>query len=117
MPRKIVSKSPISNPEALKIMQDREDSQEMSYLQKSALEQFFQCSRVDVKDVPKISKKLIKDYNITEKGAIFLINSMPKLVEEMEMLLQGEVLDELIDEDYEKILEFLNQFRLTTIDD
>ncbi len=112
MPKEIHSYKPISIPEVREILKSRkkdaeELGEELSYIQSVALDHAVIVSRTSSDEAIKTVKKLVKEFKISEMGAIALVNYLPGSVHSVRVLLDTEGKNKETSE-LEQILEVLN---------
>ena len=116
MPKEIYESDPISVPEVRKILLDRAmEGEDLSYMQRIALEHAQLTSRISSNDAKKLVDDLMKIFSMTKKSAITLANFIPNNIEELKVLL-GKEAGNYEQESFDKMLEKLNGLKLLTID-
>ena len=116
MPKEIYESDPISVPEVRKILLDRAmEGEDLSYMQRIALEHAQLTSRISSNDAKKLVDDLMKTFSMTKKSAITLANFIPNNIEELKVLL-GKEAGNYEQESFDKMLEKLNGLKLLTID-
>lgn len=116
MPKEIYESDPISVPEVRKILLDRAmEGEDLSYMQRIALEHAQLTSRISSDVAKKIVDDLMKTFSMTKKSAITLANFIPNNIEELKVLL-GKEAGNYEQESFDKMLEKLNGLKLLTID-
>ncbi|MCH8907510.1 MAG: hypothetical protein IH840_10510 [Candidatus Heimdallarchaeota archaeon] len=105
MPKEVYHSEPISIPEVKKLLLSRaREGEELSYMQRIALEHAQLVSRIDAKVAKELVDLLIEKFRLTNKGAITLANYIPTTVDEVRQLLWKEALS-METETLEQILE------------
>lgn len=105
MPKEVYHSEPISIPEVKELLLSRaREGEELSYMQRIALEHAQLVSRIDAKVSKELVGLLIEKFRLTNKGAITLANYIPTTVDEVRQLLWKEALS-METETLEQILE------------
>ena len=91
MPKEIHSSYAISIPTAKKLLKKREEDawsqkEELSYIQKEALDHAIAASRCDAKDAEMLIVDLKKDFKLSNLNAITLSNILPNTIDEVRQL-------------------------------
>lgn len=88
MPKEIYEHEPISLPEVKKLLIKRaRDGEELSYMQRIALEHAQLVSRIASEVAVKLIEDLIEKFRLSNKAAITLANFMPDTIDEIRQLL------------------------------
>lgn len=90
MLKKIYESKAISIPEVRKLLIERSNEGELSYMQRLALEHAQLVTRIDSIDAEKLIDDLISKFNLSRNGAITLANYMPDNTHEIRQLLAKE---------------------------
>lgn len=106
MPKEVYHSEPISIPEVKELLLSRaREGEELSYMQRIALEHAQLVSRIDAKVSKELVGLLIEKFRLTNKGAITLANYIPTTVDEVRQLLwkealsmETETLEQILDE-------------------
>ena len=88
MPKEIVDKEPLSLPEVVTIFNKRKKASELNYLQRIALEHAQRSSQITGRQARALIKKLMTEFEISEKIAINIVNFMPETIDEMRVFVQ-----------------------------
>ena len=95
MPKEIHSSQAIPIPVAKELLKKREEDawsqkEELSYIQKEALEHAIIASRCNFKDAETLVKDLIDEFSISTLHAVTLANILPSTIDEVRQLIQPE---------------------------
>ncbi|MHA1879543.1 MAG: RNA polymerase Rpb4 family protein, partial [Candidatus Heimdallarchaeota archaeon] len=88
MPKEIISKKPVSLPEVVTIFNKRKKTGELDYLQKVALDHAQKSSKLTGKQARTLIIKLMKEFELSEQIAIYIVNFMPETIDELRVFLQ-----------------------------
>jgi DNA-directed RNA polymerase subunit F len=91
------------------------EGEDLSYMQRIALEHAQLTSRISSDVAKKLVDDLVKIFSMTKKSAITLANFIPNNIEELKVLL-GKEAGNYEQESFDKMLEKLNGLKLLTID-
>ncbi len=92
MPKEIYQSEPISIPEVKDLLIKRsQDGEELSYMQRIALEHAQLVSRISAESSQKLMTELIEKFRLSDKAAITLANYLPDMIDEIRQLLGKEV--------------------------
>ncbi|MHA2248705.1 MAG: hypothetical protein ACXAD7_00010 [Candidatus Kariarchaeaceae archaeon] len=107
MPKEIYQSEPISLPQVKKLLVNRaQEGDELSYMQRIALEHAQLVSRISAESAEKLVNDLIEKFRLTDKASITLANFIPDNVDEIRQLL-GKEASTMETETLEEILEVL----------
>ena len=87
MPREITNKSPVTIAEARELLVERSEADELSYLQRGALEHAHITAKVSADIAKELTKILVSRYRIELDNAITLVNILPNNIDELRQLL------------------------------
>jgi DNA-directed RNA polymerase subunit F len=91
LPKEIYESDPISIPEVRELLLARaKEGDELSYMQRIALEHAHLTSRVTSEVAENLVRELMEKFRITKKGAITLANFIPDTTDEIKLLLGKE---------------------------
>ncbi|OLS23315.1 MAG: hypothetical protein HeimC2_27170 [Candidatus Heimdallarchaeota archaeon LC_2] len=111
MPKEIYRSDPISLPEVKKLLLDRSKEEELSYMQRIALEHAQIVARITDVDAKKLIDIFIEKYRLSNNGAITLANYMPDTIDEIRQLLGKDAIS-METETIEEILNELSNIKL-----
>jgi DNA-directed RNA polymerase subunit F len=111
LPKEIYQSDPISLPEVKKLLLDRAHEDELSYMQRIALEHAQLVTRISVEDSKYLVDTFIEKYRLSDKGAITLANFMPNTIDEIRQLLGKDAIS-METETIEEILNELSNIKL-----
>ena len=111
MPKEIYRSDPISLPEVKKLLLDRSKEEELSYMQRIALEHAQIVARITDEDAKRLIDIFIEKYRLSNNGAITLANYMPNTVDEIRQLLGKDAIS-METETIEEILNELSNIKL-----
>ena len=111
MPKEIYRSDPISLPEVKKLLLDRSKEEELSYMQRIALEHAQIVTRISDVDAKKLVDIFIEKYRLSNNGAIALANYMPDTIDEIRQLLGKDAIS-METETIEEILNELSNIKL-----
>lgn len=107
MSKEIYESDPISIPEVRQLLLDRaNEGDELSYMQRIALEHATLTSRVSAKVAKSLVEELMEKFSLTKKGSITLANFLPDTVDEIKVLL-GKESGNFEQETFEEMLNIL----------
>ena len=107
MPKEIYESDPISIPEVRQLLLDRaKEGEELSYMQRIALEHANLTSRVSAEVASSLISSLMDRFSVSKKGAITLANFVPNTIDEIKVLL-GKESGNFEQETFEEMLELL----------
>lgn len=109
MPRKILEQAEASTAEARKIL-ERADEEELGEFQKRVLEYAQKFSKLKAERARKLVEELTSDFGIDRKGAVQVVNCMPKSVGELRAALSSRVRT-LTTEELEGMLKVIDKAR------
>ena len=87
MPREITNKTPITIAEARELLVERSEADELSYLQRGALEHAHITAKVSADVAKELTEILVSRYRIELDNAITLVNIIPNNIDELRQLL------------------------------
>jgi len=88
MPKEIYNSEPISLPEVRNLLLQRaKEGEELSYMQRIALEHAQLVARISSDDAKLLIDLLREKFRISEQGLITLVNFMPDTIDEIRQLL------------------------------
>ena len=87
MPREITNKSPVTIAEARELLIERSEADELSYLQRGALEHAHITAKVSAEIAKELTGILVSRYGIELDNAITLVNILPNNIDELRQLL------------------------------
>jgi len=111
LPKEIYQSDPISLPEVKKLLLDRAQEDELSYMQRIALEHAQLVTRISVEDAKHLVDTFIEKFRLSDKGAITLANYMPNTIDEIRQLLGKDAIS-METETIEEILNELSNIKL-----
>ena len=111
MPKEIYDSEPISLPEVKKLLLDRAQEEDLSYMQRIALEHAQLVTRINVDDAKKLVDTFVEKYRLSDNGAITLANYMPTTIDEIRQLLGKDAIS-METETIEEILNELSNIQL-----
>lgn len=111
MPKEIYRSDPISLPEVKKLLLDRSKEEELSYMQRIALEHAQIVSRISDEDAKRLVDIFVEKYRLSDNGAITLANYMPNTIDEIRQLLGKDAIS-METETIEEILSELSNIKL-----
>jgi DNA-directed RNA polymerase subunit F len=111
LPKEIYQSDPISLPEVKKLLLDRAQEDELSYMQRIALEHAQLVTRISVEDAKYLVDTFVEKYRLSDKGAITLANYMPTTIDEIRQLLGKDAIS-METETIEEILSELSNIKL-----
>jgi len=107
LPKEIYESDPISIPEVRQLLLDRaKEGEELSYMQRIALEHTNLTSRVSAEVASSLISSLMDRFSVSKKGAITLANFVPNTIDEIKVLL-GKESGNFEQETFEEMLELL----------
>ncbi|MDH5401657.1 MAG: hypothetical protein OEZ01_04050 [Candidatus Heimdallarchaeota archaeon] len=107
IPKEIFHSKAISLPEVRNLLLKRAaEGNELSYMQRIALEHAHLTSRISAESSVKLVHDLIETFRISDKGAITIANYMPDNIHELRQLLGKEASDKET-ETLEKLIEMI----------
>jgi DNA-directed RNA polymerase subunit F len=87
MPREITNKTPVTIAEARELLIERSEADELSYLQRGALEHAHITAKVSAEIAKELTRILVSRYKIELDNAITLVNILPNNIDELRQLL------------------------------
>ncbi|MCE7735428.1 MAG: hypothetical protein GPJ54_11160 [Candidatus Heimdallarchaeota archaeon] len=111
MPKEIYHSEPISLPEVKKLLLDRAQEEDLSYMQRIALEHAQLVTRINVDDAKSLIDTFVEKYRLSDRGAITLANYMPTTIDEIRQLLGKDAIS-METETIEEILNELSNIQL-----
>lgn len=106
LPKEINESEPISIPQVRELLIQRaKDGDELSYMQRIALEHAQLTSRISATAAENLVSELVEKFRISNKGAITLANFIPSTVDEIKQLLGKEATFET--DTFDEILQVL----------
>ena len=111
MPKEIYRSDPISLPEVKKLLLDRSKEEELSYMQRIALEHAQIVARITDEDAKRLIDIFVEKYRLSNNGAITLANYMPNTIDEIRQLLGKDAIS-METETIEEILNELSNIKL-----
>lgn len=111
MPKEIYRSEPISLPEVKKLLLDRALEEDLSYMQRIALEHAQLVTRINVEDAKNLIDTFVEKYRLSDRGAITLANYMPTTIDEIRQLLGKDAIS-METETIEEILNELSNIQL-----
>ncbi len=111
MPKEIYRSDPISLPEVKKLLLERSKEEELSYMQRIALEHAQIVARISEEDAKRLIDIFVEKYRLSDNGAITLANYMPDTIDEIRQLLGKDAIS-METETIEQILGELSNIKL-----
>lgn len=111
MPKEIYHSEPISLPEVKKLLLERAQEEDLSYMQRIALEHAQLVTRINVEDAKNLIDTFVEKYRLSDRGAITLANYMPTTIDEIRQLLGKDAIS-METETIEEILNELSNIQL-----
>ncbi|NPE09571.1 MAG: hypothetical protein GNW80_14895 [Asgard group archaeon] len=108
MPKETLDKKTVSFPEVVAIFNKRKKAGELNYLQRIALEHAQRSSKITGKQAKTLIKKLMTEFELTEKIAISIVNFMPETLDELRVFIQ-DASRVYSTEEVEKMLDLLRE--------
>jgi len=107
---RIINEKPVTEPEAKKIMQEREKIREMGYEQNLCLEHLKKVVRISLTDAKKIEEELSKIKILKPHQIAAIVSILPDTEEEVKALFSKEATN-LKKEEIEQIIAICKKFK------
>lgn len=110
MPKETIREEEIALPEVKKILEQRQEAGELSYVQKVTLDYATKLSKLSDEKAKELKRRLAEEVGVPRGMAVQIVNLMPHTVDELRTLLAGQS-KVFLPSEMERILSILNEYR------